>query len=110
MPFLVRSMIASLYGLAETRVRVIVPAVGGGFGLKVHLYVEEAILPFLSRLVSGTGQVVGRPVRAPVRRRPLEGGACATSSWRRPTTDAFSRSGAGSSATAARTRGIRGRA
>ena len=35
---------------AETRVRVVVPAVGGGFGLKVHLYVEEAILPFLSRL------------------------------------------------------------
>ena len=51
MPFLVRSMLASLYGLPETRVRVLVPAVGGGFGLKVHLYVEEAILPLLSRLV-----------------------------------------------------------
>jgi carbon-monoxide dehydrogenase large subunit len=50
MPFLVRSMLAGLYGLPETRVRVIVPAVGGGFGLKVHLYVEEAILPLLSRL------------------------------------------------------------
>jgi len=52
MPFLVRSMIARLYRLPETGVRVIVPAVGGGFGLKVHLYVEEAILPFLSRLVA----------------------------------------------------------
>jgi carbon-monoxide dehydrogenase large subunit len=51
MPFLVRSMLAGLYGLPETAVRVLVPAVGGGFGLKVHLYVEEAILPFLSRLV-----------------------------------------------------------
>jgi carbon-monoxide dehydrogenase large subunit len=50
MPFLVRSMLAGLYGLPETRVRVLVPAVGGGFGLKVHLYVEEAILPLLSRL------------------------------------------------------------
>jgi CO/xanthine dehydrogenase Mo-binding subunit len=49
MPFLVRSMLADLYGLPETSVRVIVPAVGGGFGLKVHLYVEEAILPLLSR-------------------------------------------------------------
>ena len=49
MPFLVRSMLAGLYGVPETRVRVIVPAVGGGFGLKVHLYVEEAILPLLSR-------------------------------------------------------------
>jgi carbon-monoxide dehydrogenase large subunit len=51
MPFLVRSMLASLYGLPETHVRVLVPAVGGGFGLKVHLYVEEAVLPLLSRLV-----------------------------------------------------------
>src|SRR6266508_644248 len=51
MPFLVRSMLASLYGLPETSVRVLVPAVGGGFGLKVHLYVEEAILPLLLRLV-----------------------------------------------------------
>ena len=50
MPFLVRSMLAGLYGLPETRVRVLVPTVGGGFGLKVHLYVEEAVLPFLSRL------------------------------------------------------------
>ena len=50
MPFLVRSMLAGLYGLPETAVRVLVPAVGGGFGLKVHLYVEEAILPLLSRL------------------------------------------------------------
>ena len=50
MPFLVRSMLAGLFGLPETRVRVIVPDVGGGFGLKVHLYVEEAILPLLSRL------------------------------------------------------------
>jgi carbon-monoxide dehydrogenase large subunit len=49
MPFLMRSMLAGLYGLPETRVRVLVPTVGGGFGLKVHLYVEEAILPFLSR-------------------------------------------------------------
>jgi carbon-monoxide dehydrogenase large subunit len=50
MPFLVRSMLAGLYGLPETRVRVVVPAVGGGFGLKVYLYVEEAVLPLLSRL------------------------------------------------------------
>jgi carbon-monoxide dehydrogenase large subunit len=55
-PFLLRSMLASLYGLPESRVRVLVPAVGGGFGLKVHLFVEDAILPFLSR-------AVGTPVK-----------------------------------------------
>jgi carbon-monoxide dehydrogenase large subunit len=41
MPFLVRSMLAGLYGLPETQVRVLVPAVGGGFGLKVHLHVSR---------------------------------------------------------------------
>ncbi len=49
MPFLVRGMLASLYGLKETRVRVICPDVGGGFGLKVQLFVEEVIVPELSR-------------------------------------------------------------
>ena len=36
-------------GSPDTRVRVICPAVGGGFGLKVQLFVEEAIVPELSR-------------------------------------------------------------
>lgn len=56
MPHLVRGMLASQFGLAETAVRVVCPAVGGGFGLKVQLFVEEAIVPLLSRQV-------GRPVR-----------------------------------------------
>ena len=49
MPFLVRGMLAAQFGLQDTRVRVICPAVGGGFGLKVHLFVEESIIPELSR-------------------------------------------------------------
>ncbi len=49
MPFLVRGMLASLFGLKDTRVRVICPDVGGGFGLKVQLFVEEVIVPELSR-------------------------------------------------------------
>ncbi len=49
MPFLVRGMLAAQFGLPDTRVRVICPAVGGGFGLKVQLFVEEAIVPELSR-------------------------------------------------------------
>jgi carbon-monoxide dehydrogenase large subunit len=49
MPFLVRGMVAAQLGLPDTKVRVICPAVGGGFGLKVHLYVEEVIIPELSR-------------------------------------------------------------
>jgi carbon-monoxide dehydrogenase large subunit len=49
MPFLVRGMLAAQFGLPDTRVRVVCPAVGGGFGLKVQLFVEEAIIPELSR-------------------------------------------------------------
>ena len=51
MPHLVRTMLASLFGVPEARVRVLVPAVGGGFGLKVHLFVEEVIVPLLARRV-----------------------------------------------------------
>jgi carbon-monoxide dehydrogenase large subunit len=51
MPFLVRGMLAAQLGLPETRVRVICPAVGGGFGLKVQLFIEEVVVPELSRRV-----------------------------------------------------------
>lgn len=56
MPHLVRGMLAAQYGLPETRLRVICPAVGGGFGLKVTLFIEEAVVPLLSRRL-------GRPVK-----------------------------------------------
>ncbi len=56
MPHLVRGLLAAQFGLPENRLRVICPAVGGGFGLKVTLFVEEAIIPLLSRQV-------GRPVK-----------------------------------------------
>jgi carbon-monoxide dehydrogenase large subunit len=49
MPFLVRGILAAQFGLQDTRVRVICPAVGGGFGLKVQMFVEESIIPELSR-------------------------------------------------------------
>ena len=56
MPHLVRDMLAGQYGLPVTALRVICPAVGGGFGLKVQLFPEEAIVPLLSRRL-------GRPVK-----------------------------------------------
>ena len=56
MPHLVRGMLAGQFGMPETSLRVICPAVGGGFGLKVQLFVEEAIVPLLSRRL-------GRPVK-----------------------------------------------
>ena len=48
-PFAVRSAVAGVLGLAEERVRVIVPDVGGGFGVKGHVYPEDVIVPVAAR-------------------------------------------------------------
>ena len=48
MPHLVRRQIAAQLGLAEERVRVIAPDIGGGFGPKVFVYPEEILIPFLA--------------------------------------------------------------
>jgi carbon-monoxide dehydrogenase large subunit len=47
---------ATTLGVAEARVRCIAPDVGGGFGLKGHVYPEDMLLPFLA-------QRAARPVR-----------------------------------------------
>jgi carbon-monoxide dehydrogenase large subunit len=49
LPHLVRQGIAHALGADEASVRVIVPRVGGGFGLKANLYAEEIALAALAR-------------------------------------------------------------
>jgi aerobic carbon-monoxide dehydrogenase large subunit len=56
MPHLVRRQIAAQLHLAEERVRVIAPDIGGGFGPKVFVYPEEILIPFLALQL-------GRPVK-----------------------------------------------
>ncbi len=51
-----RDVLAAIYGLEPGHVRVVVPDVGGGFGVKSRTYADEAALGALARLV-------GRPVR-----------------------------------------------
>jgi carbon-monoxide dehydrogenase large subunit len=55
-PFAVRTGIASALGISEERVRVIVPEVGGGFGVKGHVYPEDIVVPAVARRL-------GRPVK-----------------------------------------------
>ncbi len=55
-PFRVRSELARILGVAETRVRVIAPDVGGGFGAKGSIYREDVLVAWLSR-------ELGRPVK-----------------------------------------------
>jgi carbon-monoxide dehydrogenase large subunit len=52
----VRREAAHVLGMPETRVRCVALDVGGGFGVKGHVYPEDLLIPFLARQL-------GRPVR-----------------------------------------------
>lgn len=54
--FWVRAAIAAALGMPPARVRVIAPDVGGGFGVKGHVYPEDVLVPYLARKLR-------RPVR-----------------------------------------------
>jgi carbon-monoxide dehydrogenase large subunit len=47
-PHLMRTQVAIMLGLHENHVRVITPEVGGGFGSKLNVYGEEALLGFIA--------------------------------------------------------------
>jgi carbon-monoxide dehydrogenase large subunit len=55
-PFDVRNDLAELLGVDKKRVRVIAPDVGGGFGAKLLMYPEFAV-------VAASAKKIGRPVR-----------------------------------------------
>jgi aerobic carbon-monoxide dehydrogenase large subunit len=47
-PHLLRTQLALMLGFAENKLRVITPEVGGGFGSKLNVYAEEALLGWIS--------------------------------------------------------------
>src|SRR5207248_4266123 len=47
-PHLLRTQLALMIGIPENRLRVITPEVGGGFGSKLNVYAEEALLGWIS--------------------------------------------------------------
>ncbi|HXJ42309.1 MAG TPA: xanthine dehydrogenase family protein molybdopterin-binding subunit, partial [Bryobacteraceae bacterium] len=55
-PHLARSILAGQLGLDENRFRLIAPEVGGGFGCKLNVYAEEALMGFIS-------MKIGKPVK-----------------------------------------------
>jgi carbon-monoxide dehydrogenase large subunit len=55
-PHLLRTLLAQVLRFPESRLRVIAPDVGGGFGVKYQLHREEALVPAIARLI-------GRPVK-----------------------------------------------
>jgi carbon-monoxide dehydrogenase large subunit len=55
-PHLMRTLVAQMLGLPENRLRVITPEVGGGFGSKLNVYAEEALMGFVA-------MKIGKPVK-----------------------------------------------
>ncbi|HJQ22858.1 MAG TPA: xanthine dehydrogenase family protein molybdopterin-binding subunit [Blastocatellia bacterium] len=55
-PHLLRTQIALMLGMPENKLRVITPEVGGGFGSKLNVYAEEALLGWIS-------MQLGKPVK-----------------------------------------------
>ncbi|MFN2530523.1 MAG: xanthine dehydrogenase family protein molybdopterin-binding subunit [Pyrinomonadaceae bacterium] len=47
-PHLMRTQVALMVGIPENKLRVITPEVGGGFGSKLNVYAEEALLSWIS--------------------------------------------------------------
>jgi carbon-monoxide dehydrogenase large subunit len=55
-PHVLRTMLAVTTGVAESKLRVVAPSVGGGFGSKLNVYAEEVLCVTLARRL-------GKPVR-----------------------------------------------
>jgi carbon-monoxide dehydrogenase large subunit len=50
-PHLMRTLVAGILGMPENKLRVITPEVGGGFGSKLNVYAEEALMAFVARRI-----------------------------------------------------------
>ncbi|SPF55386.1 aerobic-type carbon monoxide dehydrogenase, large subunit [Candidatus Sulfopaludibacter sp. SbA4] len=55
-PHLVRTLVAGILGMPENHLRVITPEVGGGFGSKLNVYAEEALMCYIAK-------EIGKPVK-----------------------------------------------
>ena len=55
-PHMMQAVLADLFGLAEQRVRVSAPDVGGSFGIKIHVYQDDMA-------ACAMALVLGRPVK-----------------------------------------------
>jgi carbon-monoxide dehydrogenase large subunit len=50
-PHLMRTQVALMLGIPENHLRVVAPEVGGGFGSKLNVYAEEALMGFIAMRV-----------------------------------------------------------
>jgi carbon-monoxide dehydrogenase large subunit len=55
-PHLLRTLVALQLGIPEHKLRIVAPEVGGGFGCKLNVYAEEALMGFVA-------MKIGKPVK-----------------------------------------------
>ena len=55
-PHLARTLLAAMLGLPENHMRVVTPEIGGGFGSKIQVYAEEALMGFIA-------MKIGKPIK-----------------------------------------------
>jgi carbon-monoxide dehydrogenase large subunit len=55
-PHLMRNLVAQMLGIADNHLRVVAPEVGGGFGSKLNVYAEEALMGWVA-------MKTGKPVK-----------------------------------------------
>ena len=55
-PHLARTLLSQMLAMPENRLRVVAPEVGGGFGSKLNVYAEEALMGFVATRI-------GKPVK-----------------------------------------------
>ena len=68
-PHILRFTMQLVLGIPESKVRVIAPDVGGGFGSKLDVYAEEYLAVALAKQARTPGQVDGGAERRTTRRR-----------------------------------------
>lgn len=60
-PHLLRTLLPAMLGVAENKMRIVAPEVGGGFGAKLNVYAEEALCSHLAiRLGAPVKWIEGR--------------------------------------------------
>jgi carbon-monoxide dehydrogenase large subunit len=55
-PHLARTLLAAMLGLPENHMRVVTPEIGGGFGSKIQIYAEEALMGHIA-------MKIGKPIK-----------------------------------------------
>src|SRR5438270_272169 len=60
-PHLLRTLLPGMIGIAENKLRVVAPEVGGGFGAKLNVYIEAALCGHLARRLGCPAEWLGAP-------------------------------------------------